>query len=581
MRWTSLLLLAFLLPAPAGAQATDPDDGDIDLDTLDEDPDIDLDEVDRDLGRDRPPLYPEEITKADLHQRVLVVPFRGATRASEGIGELLGGYLYDELSALEHMEVVSLAECSDIEGVEAELYYAGCPTGNETGCQFVIGEVNGLDRVVGGRVTAREDEERYRVIVTVLNVRRAEEEYSYALDLGAGEDDLLPRTVELALDRLRRQELLAPYREAEEDHEARVRAMQEAESDEEERLVARMEPEIDDEELAELARDLRDEPRRKLTQADLDEIKEGEGVEREWETHGLNERQYISWRNSGLDFDDWAARWAGHRFQILLSGWAGFVGGATGIKYYGHFLRSPTLQGPHSDDYAFQQVDAGSGFVLGFSAGFGILKNLDIEFSGWWSRNTTRLYIYSDQAIRNPVNEDADPANDEPDRPVIPDPTGDPPPGWDNRETNLFGGDVMLRFFPIQVPLVRPSLGAGVAWMTYPNLEANDSIEGGIPEEWQTFKQLTDFGIQVEGGVNFDFHNNIGIFLRVPVMIALNPLRTQEIDGAPEVIVPFESPTEAPFGTVRVVIGAQGRIFGMPLKPRFDIEDDLLDEDED
>jgi hypothetical protein len=577
-RLLPLLVLFGLFAAPVHAQ--EDDDADFDeLDELDDDDgeeaEIDLDEVDTSLGRDRPPMYPEEITQADLGQRVLVVPFRGATRASEGIGELLGGYLYDELSTAEHLDVSSLAECTDVEGVEADLYYAGCPTGDELGCQFVIGEVNSLDRVVGGRVTSREDEERYRVVVTILNVSRAEEEYSYALDLGAGEDDLLPRTAVLALDRLRREELLAPYREAEEDRESRVRAMQEAATDEEERLVARMEPEIDDEELADLARDLRDQPRERVTQADIDFVKEAEGVERKWESMGLKERQYMSFKNSGLDFDDWRWRWAGHRFQILLSGWAGFVGGAHGMRYYGHFLRSPTLQGPHSDDYAFQHVDAGSGFSVGFNAGFGILRNLDVEFGGWWSRNRTQLFIYSDQAIRNPD------IADEPDRPVIPDPAGDPPPDWDTRETDLFGGDVMIRFYVLQVPLVRPSLGAGIAWITYPNLEADDSVEGGISEEWQTFKQVTDFGVQFEGGVNFDFHRNVGIFLRVPVMIALNPSRSQEVDGAADVIVPFHSPTDPPFGTVKVVIGVQGRILGKPLEPKFNTDDDILDEDKD
>ena len=577
----------------------DRDEGDIDLDEVDngevdsdeddrDEGDIDLDEIDSDLGRERPPLYPEEITEDDLTQRVLVVPFRGSTRGSEGIGELLGGYLYDELSTVDHLSVVDLADCTAIEGVEAELYYAGCPAGSESGCQFVIGEVNGLDRVVGGRVTARDDEDRYRVVVTILNVVTAQEEYSYALDLGAGEDNLLPRTAVLALNRLRREELLAPYREAEEDYEGRVRAMQEAATDEEERLVARMEPEIDDEELAELARDLRKQPRDRITQRDIDDVKEGEGVEREWETMGLTERQYLSYKNSDQDFDDWRARWAGHRLQILLSGWGGFVGGATGLRYYGHFLYDAgNLQGEKADFYALQQVEAGTGFVLGFSAGFGILRNLDVEFSGWWSRNTTNLKLYSDTAVRNPdypnpLNQDDDPSNDVPDRPLIPDPTGDAPPAtYSPRDTNLFGGDVMFRFYPLQVPMVRPSIGAGIAWITYPNLENSSGAEGGIPNEFQTFKQLTDFGIQVEGGVNFDFHPNVGLFLRTPVMIALNPSRRQEIEGQAQVIELRDGLIPAPFGTVKVVIGVQGRLFGKPLQPKFNTDDDILDEDKD
>ena len=37
--------------------------------------------------------------------------------------------------------------------------------------------------------------------------------------------------------------------------------------------------------------------------------------------------------------------------------------------------------------------------------------------------------------------------------------------------------------------------------------------------------------------------------------------------------------SKAPFGIVRVVIGVQGRLFGMPVRPKQDYGDDMLDED--
>lgn len=552
---TGLLLL--LLPGLALAQGGE----------------IDLDEIDGEMGRDRPPMYPEEITAADLAQRVLVVPLRGATRSSEGIGELLAAFVGDELSATDHLDVVSLPECDRVEDIDAELYYAGCPPGDELGCQFVIGEVNNIDRVVGGRVTDR-GEGRYRIIITILNVRSAQEEYTYALDLGAGEDSLLPRTVELALDRLRREELLAPYRDAEEQHQELVAAMKKAQSEEERRLVARMESNVDTSSVDDLEDERRLTARDVVTEDDLAEIKENEGARREWDEMGLTERQYLSYRNSGLDWEDWSWRASGHRFQILLSAYGGLVGGATSVRYYGHYLRSPNDLSQIADTYAYQQVEEGTSFVVGGGAGFGLWDRLDIEASAWLSRADVYILLYNDRAV-----EDVDGS-------LVPDPDARRPGDWRQQDLNLWGGDVMVRFLVLTVPLIRPTIGAGLAWVVYPDLFAAASETGedqGIPDSFHAFDRLTDFGLQLEPGVNFDFHKNMGVFLRVPITIGLNPARTSVTQRPVEpILTPFESVSDTPpFGNVKVVIGFQGRLLGLPVKKkdRSYVDDDILDDD--
>ena len=555
-------LVIALLGWPQAASAQ----GDVD-DDLPDDANLDAFEDDR---RRVGPLIPEDIDPADLAQSVLIVPMTGETAESTGVGVLLEGFLLGALADVEHFTVVSLGECPQVEDVDAVLYYEGCPPGNELGCQFVIGEVAGVDRVVGGRVTVM-SEGRYRVVVSVLNVSQANEEFTYALDLAAGEEELLPRTVELALDRLQRELLLAPYRDAVEQEEARRRAMEEARSEEERRLVARMDIDADESHI-ERAEEAARPDEEEITQEDVDEIREAEGLVREWEELGITERQYLSYKNSRLDWDDWRWRWAGHRFQILGSINLGFIGGATGLRYYGAYLLNPGLD-EVVDNYSWQRLEKGSSFNLGASIGFGILRNLDVEFGGWWARSTVWVKIYSGDTLLE-------------DGTYVPNPENHPPPEFSRQTVNLWGGELMIRYFILTIPIIRPSVAVGMHWITYPTLWNNPEVpddqedpEPSIKGYYMTYRQVTDFGIQVEPGVQVDIGKHLGIFLRVPIGFGLNPSRLQSSgDHPPPIIRNADEPGRAPFGTVRVVVGVQGRILGLPVQPKVRL-DDVLDED--
>ncbi len=532
-------------------------------------PDADLDEFESDRGRSGAPR-PEDIRQEDLAQSVLIVPLAGETAESTGVGVLLEGFLLTALSDVEHLTIVGLGECPQVEDVDAVLYYEGCPPGNELGCQFVIGEVAGVDRVVGGRVTVMA-EDRYRVVVSILNVPDADQEFTYALDLAAGEEELLPRTVELALDRLKREELLAPYRDEVEQEEARRRAMEEARSEEERRLVARMEIDADESHIERAEEAARPEEI-DVTQEDVDEIRESEGLVREWEELGITERQYLSFKNSRLEFDDWRWRWAGHRFQILGSVQLGFIGGATGLRYYGAYLLNPGLD-EVVDNYSWQRLEKGSSFNLGASIGFGILRNLDVEFGGWWARSTVWVKIFSGDTLLE-------------DGQYVPNPENHPPPDYSRQTVNLWGGELMLRYFILTMPIVRPTVAVGMHWITYPTLYNNPDVpddqeepEPSIKGYYLTYRQVTDFGIQIEPGVQVDIGRHLGIFLRVPIGFGLNPTRLQTSgDHPPPIIRNADEPGRAPFGTVRVVLGVQGRLLGLPVQPKVRL-DDILDED--
>jgi len=550
----SLLLLAVGMLLAAPAQARQGNDNDIDLDAL--------------------------IKAEDLSQRILIAPFSATTRDSVGLAGSLYELLFSELMARGRHDLLELADCKAIEDVAAALYYSGCPPGDELGCQFVIGERSNVERVVSGRVTALDDGD-FRVAVTVLDVAKAELALTYVLDLRAGEESLLPRTVLLTLDNLMQQELDAPYEDAKERHKARMRAMEQARSDDERRLLARMNINLREGELAKLEADLTNTQRKHLSQADLETMKRTEGAEAAWRELGITSKQYRSLTNSGLDFEKWRWRWAGHRMQLLGSVQVGIVGGATGLRYSGGYYLSPDLE-REVDNFSWQTVSEGSSMNLGIGIGFGILRNLDIEVSAMWSRSKVYVRLLSGSTVVDP--EGGDPNL------LIVDPQNRPGGEWSEQSVSLVGGEVMLRYYFLTVPKLRPSIGVGFSWITYPNLyndpDIDDDVESPPPPirgQFNTFRQLVDFGPQIEPGVQFDINRWFGIFLRVPIMFAANPGRvesTRFVETNPifddEDALPDGKP---PFGIIRAVIGVQGRLFGMPVKPKQDY-DDMLEEDE-
>jgi len=530
-----------------------------------EDDDLDLDD-------DEEAAIFEDWSTEELFQRVLIVPLQGETAESSGIGDLLETFLADALDRSPQFETYLLDEVQPVEDVEARLYYDGCPPGDELGCQFVIGESAGVDRVVSGRVTVQ-SEDRYRVVVTILGIVGAELEFTYALDLAAGEEVLLPRTVELALDRLRREELLEPLRDEEARAARRREVVAQARSDEEQDLVARMRLEVDSDAITRAEAEKRARATARVTTADLAEQKGIEGVTPEWEEVGLTERQYLSFRNSGLNLTDWSSKWAGHRLMFLISGHVGFAAGATGLRYYGGYLLSDNLSSV-VDSYAWQRSTGGTSPNMGVSVGIGILRNLNIEASFFYARSKVYAKLASGSAL--PCGDGC----------WAPDPDNRPTGEWTEQALDTFGGDVMVRYSILVMPIVRPTVGLGAYWQVYPSLyndpnvpDAEEDPPPSIPSRFQTFGRLTDVGPQVEVGVALDFNRNIGLFVRAPLALLVSPNRVQESVEPPSVIQGAPEPENAPLGMFRLVVGVQGRIGGKAIKITERDDTEMIDED--
>ncbi len=553
------VLFAAILALAAGPARADEDDED-DWDDEDE---VDLDYYEPDEGD----TTGYEVDDADLEQTVMIVELAGETSESAGVGVLLDSYLRDALSDVGRFNLLGIEEAPPVEDTSAELYYRGCPPGNELGCQFVIGEVAQVDRVVSGRVTVLTDAEgdRYRVVLTILNIAAAELEYSYALDLVAGEERLLPSTLALALDRLQREQLMEPIRDEEDRLLRRLEALEDAQSEEERQLILRMEVSEDWDAFAKLEEERRARENRLVTEADLEEQKGYEGRSTEWEDLGITEKQYLNYRNSRLDFDDWRKAWAGHRLMLLGSVHGGVAGGAIKQNYMGRYLLDGgqvLVQDGERVEYGWQQPAAGATGTFGIGIGVGILRNLDVEVSVFYLRSAFEVNVGNAATELDPdgnlIARSRDVAR------------------WSDEFTNLgnvdmWGGEVMARFFILNMKVVRPTVGAGFGWLVYPHLfpELEEGDTPAIGEEYPRFDRLVDVGPQLEVGVAIEFHRNVGIFMRLPVFFGAAPNRavgTADAPPAPLHMAPV--PENPPFGVVRFVLGVQGRAFGLPLQPK-------------
>jgi hypothetical protein len=153
----------------------------------------------------------------------------------------------------------------------------------------------------------------------------------------------------------------------------------------------------------------------------------------------------------------------------------------------------------------------------------------------------------------------------------------------------MFGGEVMARFYLLNVFPVRPSVGAGLSWISYPTLFNDPAVPDSeevpppsIPDRYVTWPHLVDVGIQLEPGVTVDVGRHFGVFFRIPITIGFGNNRRVVSNTLPRPIIDnVEEAPQAPFGTIRVILGVQGRLLGKKVALHgTNYDDDILEEDE-
>lgn len=495
-------------------------------------------------------------------QAVLVVPLLPDNVDSVDGAAALTRALIEGLEAREHLTVERLSDVPAIydgnSTIAASLYMRGCPPDQELGCQLIVGEKAGVDRVVSG--TSRADGARRVVTITFLGVALSELEYSFEVQLGPEDDPTLVEAVELTLE-----ELADPYDRNQLEDETRLDG---AELDRRRRQKERAAMRVLDLVLPDSAYQPLEGSltvrRERISEEDLAAQDDAELVSTVWEDAGLTKAQYVRWHNSRLDLDTWKLRAANHFLQPIIGIELGSLFGPLELDFAGNYIFEQDDPRNVADSVSTLQPRRGSGFSMGLTLGFGLTTFLDFEFTGTMTFSRLNVILQKYEFGDEPGSIEADP---------IPIESGS--------QIRTYGMAWKLRFYPVAVWRVKPTLAGGFAMMLWPDLGNPERYEFSGPWYWAPSERYNDQAFLIEPGLVVEFTPHVALTANLPIAISARPpqARVFTVDPYPDSALLdayVETPALPKPGYVGIRIGLQIR----PTKPRFPEppEKDLIDD---
>lgn len=328
---------------------------------------------------------------------VYVSRFQPATPAVDAEAERVRTLLEDRLRSqfvmIERKDVPAFPDYS------AEVYLVSCPAEKTLGCAFVVGARAEAEWVVTGAVAP--DGEELRVTVSFVDVVESRIVFSFDVALheddeaafGDGVADLLDKLVRGAgAETDLRGEIETPLEKAE--REEKEREMLAA-------SLAGMQSELDV--MARQVEDTRIEAP-KLTARDMQQYADRDDVP-PWQRIGMNESEYVRYRNSGRTLNDWRVLARGRAARPILSLGIGTAAGPWGQEFDGRrALDDATLTVVEVDEY--QELDNGTGLVADLEASFGVHRWIEVGFAASF-RNSPYQFLFHKEVENEPAPVDA------------------------------------------------------------------------------------------------------------------------------------------------------------------------------
>lgn len=517
-------------------------------------PAVAQDEADEDRRYETPdedyyiPLPDEERGDERTEQALLFIPLLSLDRESAQGSRDLSRLLIDGLDERPHLDLYRLSDVPAIydgdKSVEASLYMRGCPPDQELGCQLILGEKADVDRVVSG--TYQQDVNITFVVITVLNVPLAELEYSFEVRLEPGQENSLLEAVELTLE-----ELADPFDDnvAVDESDLEEQELQRRRAAKERMVTRALDLALPDTVFDELASS-RKVDRGQITEEDLQEQVDSELISTDWEDAGLSKAQYVRWHNSRLSLEQWKERAANHRFQPIIGVSVGYLTGPLELDFYGNWLLDPeNLQNVVDGKSMFQQRK-GAGLWLNAVLGFGLTTFLDFEFN--WSMALSNLNIQLQKYEY---------AEDEPDtiqpyfNPIVEQP-----------QIFVYGLAWKVRFYPVALWRIKPTVAAGFGVMVYPNIAELYDFQCPCyaPES-----AYIDPLLILEPGVVVELSKHVAITADLPLQFSLEPTATRTAHRDPYESTALDTVVEVPDLAPPVYFGFKVGLQVRPFRPRF------------
>ncbi len=310
-------------------------------------------------------------SSAQDRTRVFVAPFEARTREAAGVASLMAGFLQSQLDARAEFDAIGVDEVGPVFDTGADLYLASCPQGERVGCAFVVAEVARAEFAITGQVSSAQGASR--VQVSIIDVLESREVVSFQADLAVGDDAVFAEGVARVLVAVVKGEA-GRIEDIRTDDEAAAREAERRRAAEVAAQLQQLSEELGDVTTLSTRPDVVIE-RPRYTLAEMSEQMESEGT-KPWERLGMKPREYMRYRNSGLELRDWRERAAGRRGQIIGRVGPAFGTGQSHGAYYGVYARDSQTLGV-IDAYSYQAVTSGSSIGGTASLSYGVLPWLE------------------------------------------------------------------------------------------------------------------------------------------------------------------------------------------------------------
>lgn len=479
-------------------------------------------------------------------QSALVAPFQAKTRASTTTAALLTSQI--EAAIRDNGVLVKqIDELPPVSEMDAYTYGTTCPAGQFVGCAYVLGEAAAVRLTFAAAVETRGN--RNRVEVHILDMNRSEDVLAFDAEFAAGED------IEFASAMA---ELVGAVVRGEAGLVADIRAMEDpnadAEKDRERAIAAAQLDSLSGEIGGADAVGILEEgeiTREKIKLEDLAETMESEGS-KPWERLGMRVNEYVKYRNSGLNLQEWRDLTAGRRGQLILRGALGYATGpSSGGYYYLEAKAAADLQ--VVETWSWANATSGQGLNWELYAGYGILPTLEAGLSvgGLTGTYTVQYWNFTEGQSLN-----------------------EPEPYQKGNSVTYLGPQVLVPLLPTS--RFRPVFGVEVRYWLGKSVD--DHVDNNtLPQDAPRFQDtwMLTMGGRIGGEARLG--DNLDLFVHAPITVLLagdTVKRQQSGDGYIE--NPVQPEDLGLFGA-GIQAGLQARFGGGAKKnraERFDVDPD-------
>lgn len=414
---------------------------------------------------------------------VYVAPFTPLDPAAEEIAEKIPALLVKHLKAeVSQIEGYGLDEMDSVHDMPADIYVQTCPEEEYVGCAFVIGEASDMTYSVVGTVTPLET--GAAVKVHIIEISSAREALVLDLQIAEGGEKAFVTAVGRSLIGVASGAIGAEEDlrgEEEEDGYNEDEAFAVDEFTREEGGAETVEDRVD----VELEQKV-------ITEEDLKYMMAMEGS-KEWDRLGMKPYEYMRYFNSGMSLSRWKALSRGRKGQVLVRLGMGAERGPINGRYYGRIAKSNTDLAV-IDSYAWQTLEAGTGFDVGGTVSFGVLPNLDLGVQVGLTTGGFTLDVHSF---------------------VINQHSTVPPTTEYAKTTSYIGGQAIYTFRVMEN--LKPLIGGEAIYWRAANM--NFDFKGEQYPYLDPARYLTVGGIL---GGELSLNENLDVFVHVPMGVAVS-----------------------------------------------------------